>query len=143
MHYWSDYLFTHGFLQFDIAAGRNDVRINTGGNGLTTVGSISDRDHIFIDYGIGYWLLRANNCRGLSGVIPTVEFHHTSSISGADIAAAGGFSLGSGSTSLTNIVAGITFEFGQKSHLSVAYAGELDDDNLSDGAIRLMLARQR
>lgn len=140
LHYCTDNLFHHGFVQFDIAAGGNDVRVNSG-TGLSLAGSLSERDNIFIDYGVGYWLLRDNSRHGLTGIIPTVEFHHTSSISGANTVSAGAFAIGnSGSTSLTNIVAGTTLEFGRRTQVSLAYAGELDNNDLSDGAFRLMLS---
>ncbi len=140
LHYMNEHVFGQGFLQFDLAAGSNDVRMNTSGTGLTAAGTISDRDYVFVDYAIGVWAMRNNRREGLTGIIPTVEFHHMSSISGADIASAGGLTLGgSGGVSQTNFVAGTTLEFGQNKHVSVAYAGELDNELLHGGAFRLMV----
>jgi hypothetical protein len=143
MHYWNEHLFCQGFVQFDIAVGDNEVRANLG-NGLTPIGAFSDRDHLFVDYGIGYWLHRNQKSRGLTGVIPTLEFHHTSSMSDGEMLSAGPFVFEtSRSTSVTNYVAGTTLEFGRNKHLAVAYVGELGSNEVADGAFRLFLSHQR
>lgn len=143
LRYWNDDWFTHGFLQFDFAAGENDIRINNGA-GLSDAGAMSDSNYVFADIGLGYWLYRGNTRSGLTGVIPTVELHHTSGIGGGGTAtvAANSLQIPDG-TSQTNIVAGTTLEFSQISHLTIGYAGELDDDELADGAFRLMFSRER
>lgn len=143
LRYWNDNWFTHGFLQFDLVAGENDIRINNG-TGLANAGAISDSNYVFADIGLGYWLLRDNTTSGLSGIVPTVELHHTSGLGGGGSATIASNSLRiPDGTSQTNIVAGTTIEFGQISHLSIGYAGELKDDELADGAIRLMFSRER
>ncbi|MEM6469373.1 MAG: hypothetical protein AAF802_07365 [Planctomycetota bacterium] len=145
-HSHSDRLYSHGFLQFDFAASGNDTYVNFDGSGLTRAGTLTDRNHLFIDYGIGYWLYRNDAKKGLTGVIPTFEIHHTTSISDADAVVAGPLTIGgaAGDTSLTNIVAGTTFEFGQNKNVTVAYTGSLDGDDQQFGdSLRLMVSQQR
>ncbi|WP_147866576.1 hypothetical protein [Stieleria maiorica] len=106
---------------------------------MSHAGTLTDRNHLFVDYGIGYWLHRNNESKGLTGIIPTIELYHTSSISDADSVNAGAFTIGgaAGDTSLTNIVAGTTFGFGQCNHVTAAYVGPLDsDDRQFNGAFR-------
>src|SRR6056297_2741240 len=143
LHYHGEKLFSHGFVQFDFATSGNDVRINPNGAGLRSVGRFANRNNVFIDYGIGYWLYRGHQATGLTGVIPTFEVHHTNSISDGTPVTAGAISLASGSISVTNFVAGTTLEFGKNSNLTVAYGDSLDGSDLRRGAFRMMLSHRR
>lgn len=64
----------------------------------------------------------AFNKRGLTGFIPMIELHQNSALQPGDVVTAGPFQVGNftGTTSLTNIVAGTTFEFGKRSNLTAS-----------------------
>ena len=143
LRYHSDKMFSHGFVQFDFGAGDNDVLVNSTGAGLSNAGAFADRDHVLVDCGFGYWLHRNQKESGLTGVIPTFEVHHTSSLGSGESASAGPFTLTAGSTSLTNFVAGTTFEFGKANQITVAYTDTLDGNQLNGGGLRLMMSHQR
>ncbi|MEO8272058.1 MAG: hypothetical protein ABI557_20275, partial [Aureliella sp.] len=119
----SERWFAQGFVQYDVAANGNSVSINSNGNGLSQAGRLTDSSNLFIDAGIGCWAYRSSHQHGLTGVIPTVEIHQNLALQAGDMVSAGPFQVGnfSGTTSLTNLVAGTTFEFAQRSQLSVAY----------------------
>lgn len=119
----SERWYAQGFVQYDIAANGNRVLINSSGTGLSNAGKLTDSSHLYIDGGIGYWAYRNHATRGLSGVIPTVEIHQNIALQAGDAVNAGPFQVGNfgGTSSLTNMVVGSTFEFAQRSQLTVAY----------------------
>ncbi|MDZ4851879.1 MAG: hypothetical protein SGI77_21530 [Pirellulaceae bacterium] len=137
--------YAQGFLQYDVTASGNSVAINSTGSGLQRAGVLTDPNHLFIDAGAGYWLYRSNACSGLTGIIPTVEVHQTSSTQDGDIVSAGPFQVGnfSGSTSITSLVAGTTFEFGRRSQLTAGYATPIGGgaDQQYDGAFQFFYNR--
>ena len=116
--------YAQGFVQYDATASGNRVAINAAGAGLQQAGRLTDPNHIYLDAGLGYWLYRGNGNSGLTGIVPTVEVHQTSSTQDGDVVAAGPFQVGnfSGSTSITSIAAGTTLEFGRQSQLTAGYA---------------------
>ena len=137
----NDRLFVQSFLQWDGAANGNRVAINSTGTGLTSAGRITDPSNLFLDVGAGYWLYRSNEKRGLTGIIPMVEIHQNSALQPGDVVTAGPFQVGNftGTTSLTNIVAGTTFEFGKSSNLTASYVGPVGggSDRQFDGGLQL------
>jgi len=60
-------------------------------------------------------MYKSQGSRGLTGIIPTIEIHQNIALGGSDVVNAGPFTIGNftGSSSLTNVVAGSTFEFNQ------------------------------
>ncbi|MDZ4852634.1 MAG: hypothetical protein SGI77_25375 [Pirellulaceae bacterium] len=141
----SSNFFAQGFVQHDTTASGNTVLLNTTGTGLTSAGRLTDQNQLFIDAGIGYWLYRSNACRGLTGIIPTLEVHQTSSTQDGDVVNAGPFQVGNfaGSTSVTSLVAGSTFEFGKKSQLTAGYATQLGggSDRQYNGGLQVFYNR--
>ena len=137
----NDRLFVQSFLQWDGAANGNRVAINSTGTGLTSAGRITDPSNLFLDVGAGYWLYRSNEKRGLTGIIPMVEIHQNSVLQPGDVVTAGPFQVGNftGTTSLTNIVAGTTFEFGKSSNLTASYVGPVGggSDRQFDGGLQV------
>lgn len=115
--------FAHGFLQTDFAANGSPVSVNTG-SGLAAAGTFTDPNFLFADVGLGYWLYQSKATSGLTGVVPTVEVHHTNSLAGPDTVSAGPIQVGNfrGAVSQTSLVAGTTFEFGTRSQLTAGYA---------------------
>ena len=93
------------------------------GDGLNSACRLTDSNNLFFDVGIGYWLYDSTEASGLTGIIPTVEFHQNLSLQEGDKVELGPFRVGdlSGTHSLTSLVAGTTFEFNQRSNLSIAY----------------------
>jgi hypothetical protein len=132
--------FAQGFAQFDVAANGNNVAINSSGTGLTHAGTLTDSSNLFLDAGIGYWAYRSNRARGLTGIVPTVEVHQNTATQRGDVVNTGPFQVGnfSGTTRLTNLVAGSTFEFGAQSQLTVAYGAPI-----GGGVDRHMMALSR
>jgi hypothetical protein len=141
----SSKIFAQGFLQYDATASGNSVSINSTGAGLQNAGTLTDANHVFFDASLGYWLYRTNEKRGLTGIVPTVEVHQTSSTQDSDLVAAGPFQVGnfSGSTSITSMVAGTTLEFGSRSQFTAGYATPIGggSDRQNDGAFQFFFNR--
>lgn len=141
----SDRWFVQAFTQFDFATGNNAVQVSSLGSGLRTVGTYREPSYFFGDIAVGYWAYRNDHSRGLTGVIPTVEVHQTSSLERAGVVTAGNLQVGNfrGSTSLTSAVVGSTLEFGQQTQLTFGYATPLGggNDRQYDGALRFQFAR--
>lgn len=137
----NDRFFVQSFLQWDGATSGNRVAINSTGTGLTSAGRITDPSNLFLDVGAGYWLYRSNEKRGLTGIIPMVELHQNSALQPGDVVTAGPFQVGNftGTTSLTNFVAGTTFEFGKRSNFTASYVGPIGggSDRQFDGGVQL------
>ena len=138
----SERWYAHGFAQFDAAASGNLVSIDATGQGMRNVGTYTDANMLYLDAGLGYWLYRDNSAqpsRGtLTGIIPTVEVHHTLAAQTGDVVHAGAYQIGnfSGTPNFTNLVAGSTFEFGHRSQLVLAYGTPLDNSlRQYDGAL--------
>jgi hypothetical protein len=138
----SERWYAHGFAQFDAAASGNLVSLDTTGHGLQGVGRLTDANQFYLSSGVGYWLYRDNSMLrrrgGLTGIVPTVELHHTLAMQAGDVVRAGAYQVGNfdGTPGFTNLVAGSTFEFGQRSQLVVAYGTPLAGrDRQFDGAL--------
>jgi hypothetical protein len=136
-------IFAQGFFQYDMAASGNSIAINSTGTGLQNAGTLTDPNNVFFDVGLGYWAYRSDAKRGLTGVVPTVELHQTNSVQDGDLVSAGPFHVGnfSGSTGITSLVAGTTFEFGRHTQLTAGYATPLGGgaNRQYDGAFQFNL----
>ena len=141
----NDRFFAQGFVQYDATASGNSVAINSTGAGLQHAGTLTDPGHIFFNAGLGCWLYRSNAKSGLTGIVPTAEVHQTSSTQPGDLVSAGPFQVGNfnGSTSITSVVAGTTFEFGRRSQLTAGYATPIGggSDRQYDGAFQFNFNR--
>ena len=82
-------LFSHGFLQCDVASAGNAVLVNRDGWRLSEAGRLNDATLLTLDWGIGYWAVR-NSCRhrSLTGLAGTAELHWSRSLQSADAVAA-------------------------------------------------------
>jgi hypothetical protein len=111
-------LFFMAFAGVDFDAGVNDVFTDSDG----FVGRYHDQALLFFDGKIGYWLYKNPCRRWLTGIIPTIELHYTSTMQDAPTVVDG---AGTGVTPLTlrqdvlNLTGGIHFELGQRSDLVV------------------------
>ncbi len=82
----NDCWFVLGFAQADFDTRGNEVFLNTG-NGLAQAGTIQDQSLLYLDLAIGRWLYKNPSARGITGVVPTVELHYTTTMQDADIVA--------------------------------------------------------
>ncbi len=91
-------LFSHGFLQCDVASAGNAVLVNRDGWRLSEAGRLNDATLLTLDWGIGYWAVR-NSCRhrSLTGLAGTAELHWSRSLQSADAVAVGPWAVTSGS----------------------------------------------
>ncbi|MCS7469337.1 hypothetical protein NZK35_22020 [Stieleria sp. ICT_E10.1] len=140
----SEKWFAQGFTQFSFSTDENDVWTNFG-QGLQAAGSFDDPDYYFFDVALGCWAYRNDDAACLTGIIPTVEVHHSNSLDNdASIVTAGNIQVGNwgGTTSLTSAVVGTTFEFKQQAQLTAGYAVPLtSSDRQYDGAFRMQYTR--
>jgi len=87
-------------------------------------------------------MYKSQGTRGLTGIIPTIEIHQNIALGGSDVVNAGPFTIGNftDSSSLTNVVAGSTFEFNQRSQLTAAYVGPIGGGSARgfDGGVQVM-----
>ncbi|XZE20922.1 hypothetical protein SH449x_000814 [Pirellulaceae bacterium SH449] len=136
--------FAHGFLQWDLAAGSNRVLL-AGDNNMMTAGRMNDPNHLLVSVGLGTWLYKSQARRGLTGVIPMLEVHHANSIDRGQAMISGPIEVGnySGTMSMTSVVAGTTFEYSRRTHLTLGYGTALTngEGRQYDGAFRASLQR--
>jgi hypothetical protein len=139
-------LFLHSFIQYDFSTNGNPISVNSLGDGLVDAGVLTDASMLSVDVGAGYWLYRSKAAQRLTGIVSMFEIHQNSGLQAGDVVSAGPFQVGdfTGTTSLTNIVAGAAFEFGRTTQLTAAYVGPLGGgaDRQFDGACTLMLNQQ-
>jgi len=87
-------LFAQAFVQVDVAANGNSVYSDSvGGTSLPYAGRLHDQTQLFADINIGYWLYRNASARRLTGIVPAVEVHYTSSLTDADRVEANGVTV--------------------------------------------------
>lgn len=133
--------FAHGFVQSDIDTNGDRVQINSG-SGLSYAGRLTDADFLHVDFGIGAWMYRSENSRGLTGIVPTVEVHHSQAVNDGDVITSGAVQVGNfqGTIGQTNLVFGSTALFGNSCQISSGYALPLTGNAQYDGALQLMLS---
>ena len=139
--------FVQSFVQYDVAANGNRVAMNANGTGLQNVGKLNDRSALALDTGLGCWLYRSDDTRGLTGVLPMLELHHNFAIGDLDQVAAGRFLVGdfTSSSNQTTLTAGTSLEFSQRANVSVGYSTPLGSAASQgyDGALQLYFATRR
>jgi len=122
--YWApiDRAYVQGFLQVDVDANGNAVNVPNGGRG----GVLTEQTFLYADVAIGYWLYQNPEARVVTGIIPTLEFHYSTTLQNADIVTAQSgttqFTLGNSFNRLdiTNITTGTHFRLGPLSFLTIA-----------------------
>jgi hypothetical protein len=141
--------FSISYLQFDFDANGNGVDVIVGPQSFH--GRLRDPTLMYADVSIGYWLYRDALGGGgggwLRGVAPIVELHYTTTLQDAQ-----GFeAFGSGITALQqridvlNLTAGLQFELGASSWLSVAAVAPLrtePGDKLFDAEVVVQFNRR-
>lgn len=150
--------FSQAFFQLDFDTNGNPVALNPDGAGLRDVGTLNDSAFLFLDWSIGYWLIRGENAPALPvssfhedgqitqqyhqiGLAPTLELHYASSLESAESVSAGSLQVGNFADDVNTLtmVVGTHVEIGENTHLGLGYATSLSggDDEPFDGAFRL------
>ena len=118
--------FVQGFWACDFDAGNSNV-IADG----EFLGKFQEQSLLMLDGKLGYWLYQNPDARWLTGIVPTVELHYTSTMRDAPTIVN---SDGTGITPLTlrqdvlNLTAGVQLQLGQYCDLTVAGAAPLRTD---------------
>lgn len=149
--------FTQGFFQLDFDTNGNPVALNPDGMGLRNAGTLHDSTFLFLDWSIGYWLVRGDNAPVLPvssfhedgqitqqnhqiGLAPTLELHYVSSLEGAESVSAGSLQVGNfaDDVDVLTILVGTQVEIGANTNIGLGYATPLTGNNDPfDGAFRL------
>lgn len=151
-------LFMQGFAQLDFDVSGNPVAINSDGTGLRNAGDLHDSTFLFLDWSVGYWIMRGAGSPILPvssfseygqitqtnhqiGLAPTVELHYTRSLESAESVSAGAIQVGNFSDEVETLtlVVGTHLEIGQNTNIGLGYATSLTggNDDPFDGAFRL------
>jgi hypothetical protein len=116
-------LFLEVFAQADFDANGNPV-LSAGPNSrLQTIGRFEDQSLLLLDAKAGFWLYRDPDARLLTGIIPTVELHYTSTMQNTDTV--GPMTNPFNRTDWLNLTAGFHFLLGSRSTLTVASSAPL------------------
>ncbi len=154
--------FTQGFAQLDFDANGNRVSLNSNGAGLQQAGRLNDATFLFLDWSIGYWLVRGANApvlpissfhpdgqisqsdHGLS-VAPTLELHYVRSLQNADVISAGPLQVGNYADNVETLtmLLGAQVGIGPNTNIGLGYATGLEGgrDRAFNGAFRLAVNR--
>jgi hypothetical protein len=101
------------------------------GGGLDTVGIFNEQSLLFLDFSMGYRLYQNPNARWLTGIVPMIELHYTSTMQDMDSVTdipTGTFigpPSGSGRRDILNLTAGLHLQMGPLSTLTVAAVAPL------------------
>jgi hypothetical protein len=119
----NDRVFIHGYVQVDVDANGNEVLDGFG----NSAGVLNDQTLLYADLGMGFWLYRAPHNRIVTGVVPTIEVHYTTSLQDADIVRGGILGpVGLGNTfnrvDVANATLGTQFHLSSGSTMSVGCA---------------------
>ncbi|MCA9069969.1 MAG: hypothetical protein KDA84_13650 [Planctomycetaceae bacterium] len=156
----SDRAFMQWFAQLDFDPVGNPVNINADGNGMRNVGHLYDSTYLFLDWSVGYWIMRGagspvvpvssmtqngqvfqNNYE--IGLAPTVELHYAKALESTDSVSSGPIQVGNFSDDVETLtlVLGMNMEIGQDTNIGLGYATAIagGSDKPFDGALRLTI----
>ncbi len=155
-----DRFFSQAFVQLDFDVNGNPVAVGPGGAGLRNVGRLQDSVFLFLDWAVGYWLIRGEQAPVLPvssfhedgritqryhslGFAPTLELHYARSLDDADVINTGNLRIGNFSDDVETLtlILGAHLEIGENTNVGLGYATALTggDDEPFDGAFRLTL----
>jgi hypothetical protein len=124
----NDCWYVMGFAQLDFDANGDRISETAAaapfGAGLTYNSRYFDQDLLYLDLGVGHWLYRDPCGRFLTGVVPSVELHYTTTLQDGYTVAEGQ----TGAAAVTNLTrqdildltAGVHFLFGPLTDLTIA-----------------------
>ena len=154
--------FTQAFAQLDFDANGNAVSLNSSGAGLQNAGRLNDAAFLFLDWSIGYWLVRGANAPVLPvssfhpdgrisqsnhqlSLAPTLELHYVRSLQSADTVSAGPLQVGNYADNIETLtmLLGCEVAIGANTNIGLGYATSLagGSDKAFDGAFRLAFNR--
>ncbi len=154
--------FTQGFAQLDFDANGNQVSLNSTGAGLQNAGRLNDASFLFLDWSVGYWLMRGANAPVLPissfhpdgqisqkydqiSLAPTMELHYVRSLQNADTISAGPLQVGNYADNVETLtmLLGAQLAIGANTNVGLGYATSLAGgrDKAFDGAFRLAVNR--
>lgn len=139
--------FVQSYLQIDIDGNGNPVKaLHPRGSGqdpgLVSIGRYTEPTVLYFDVAVGYWLRRNDYSRCISGIAPIVELHLNQGLQDTDEVRdpLQVFNVGVAETmSILDLTAGVRFELGRRTDLTMAYATPLTNDRQFDGEFRLLL----
>ena len=141
----NDRFFAHAFLELDVDTGGDTVYANPDFSGLRRIGNWNDQTFLFVDVGVGGWLVRNDGIgSGLTGLAWTAELHYSKSVNDADAIAQGNLVVGNPSDDLDllNGTVGSHVRFGQNLIGTLGYSFPLTSaDRVFDGEFRVFLNR--
>ena len=125
----NDRLFFLCFAQLDFDT-HGDTVLTNGGGTLDKVGVFNEQSLLFLDFSMGYWLYQNPNARWLTAIAPMVEIHYTTTLQNMDSVTDGAGTVigppsGSGRRDILNLTAGLHFQMGSLSTLTVAAVAPL------------------
>lgn len=154
--------FTQAFAQLDFDLNGNPVEINSTGSGLRNAGRLDDATFLFLDWSVGYWMIRGDDAPVLPtssfgehgdirqayhqiGLAPTMELHYARSLESADTVSSNAIQVGNFADDVETLtlVLGTHLEIGQDTNIALGYATGLmgGNDKPFDGAFRLTVNR--
>lgn len=87
-------------------------------------------DYYMLDTSLGYWLYRNHTGKGVTGIVPSMELHYTSSIDSWQPGTS--YSALFGQTDFLNMTAALTTIINDKDTIALAYAFPLRTNHLSN-----------
>jgi hypothetical protein len=129
-----DRWFVEGFVQADFDTRGNDAFMESG-TSLTPIGTLYDQNLLFADLSVGYWIYKNSEATWITALAPTLELHSTmamqspnpvtgttTTVNTQNIATLGAINNG---WDVLDLTAGIHFQLGTKSNLTVAGSAPL------------------
>jgi hypothetical protein len=125
----TDRLFALCFAQVDFDT-HGDTVLTNGGGPLAKVGVFNEQSLLFLDFSMGYWLYQNPNARWVTAIVPIVELHYTTTLQDMDTVDDGAGTVigplsGSGRRDILNLTAGLHFQMGPLTTLTVAAVAPL------------------
>ncbi len=144
-HTPTDRLFHQFFTQLDF---------DTSGNAFNSIGStalgiapgtgvLQDPTLLFMDYSVGYWLMRGQGIGCVTGIAPMIELHYSTTLQDQDIGNTGTF-VDNFRTDVLNLTAGLLVEMGSQTYMQVAGVAPLrtEFDKQFDAEVNFYLIRR-
>ena len=117
-------LFLELFGELDVAANGNDVLVPSFvAPGLERIGRYNDQTLGLLDLKIGYWLYQNPDARWVKGIVPTCEFHYTTTLQNTDNVE--GVRNPFNRMDIVDMTAGVHILLGEKAVLTIAGAAPL------------------
>jgi len=147
----NDRLFFQAFTQWDLDPAGSKVYMRDQG-ALQRVGVFQEQNLWYLDFNVGYWLYRNPCARWIKGMAPVVELHYATTMQDEDFVIGPQGFVGApnsqrtvfGRRDLLNLTAGLHFQLGDCSTLTVAGVAPLrnDTDREQDAEVTIQFNRR-